>query len=90
MIQHCLDNRLTDGGKVFGFMYRPRSIPETFFTSVTCNYFCHELCKPRELERLGGLVKLNKFIYPIGSRTRALPAFGIVPQQLRYRVPRLH
>jgi hypothetical protein len=32
------------------------------------------------------LVKLEKFIHLIGSRTRDLPVYSIVPQSLRYRV----
>jgi hypothetical protein len=35
-----------------------------------------------------GLGKLKKCIHLIGSRTRDHPACSIVPQALRYRVPR--
>jgi hypothetical protein len=37
--------------------------------------------------RSEGLGKLKKFNYLIGSRSRDLPACGISPQPLRYRVP---
>jgi hypothetical protein len=38
-IPHCLDNRLTDGGKVVSLKHRPRSIPQKHF-STSGTHFC--------------------------------------------------
>jgi hypothetical protein len=32
-IQHCLENRLTDGGKVVSPTHRPRSTPQEHFSA---------------------------------------------------------
>jgi hypothetical protein len=39
-IPHCLDNRLTDGGKVVSPTHRTRSTPEKHYFSVSGTHFC--------------------------------------------------
>jgi hypothetical protein len=39
MISHCLDNQLTDGGKVVSLTQRPRSSPWKHF-SASGTHFC--------------------------------------------------
>jgi hypothetical protein len=39
-IPHCLDNRLTDGGKVVSFTHRPRSASQKHYFSVPGTHFC--------------------------------------------------
>jgi hypothetical protein len=38
-IQHCLDNRLTDGGKVVSLMHRPCSTPQKHYFSASGTNF---------------------------------------------------
>jgi hypothetical protein len=78
-IPHCLDNRLTGGGKVVSSMHRPRSIPEKHYFSASDNHFCQSLSELQGIERL----KLKKFILHIWSRTHDLPTCNIVSQLLR-------
>jgi hypothetical protein len=79
-IPHCLDNRLTYGGKVVSLTHRPHSTPQKHFLSASGTYFCQRLSKLQGLVRLDGLGKLKKFNYFIRSRTRDLPSCSIVPQ----------
>jgi hypothetical protein len=37
---HCLDNGLTDGGKVVGLKHRPRSTPPKHYFSASGTHFC--------------------------------------------------
>jgi hypothetical protein len=86
-IPHCLDNRLTDGGKFVSSTHRPRSTPQKHYFSVSGTYFCYRLSIPQSLVHPEGLSKLKKKItYVIGFRTRDLPVCSIVPHQLRYRM----
>jgi hypothetical protein len=39
-IPHCLDSRLTDGGKVVSPLHRPRSTPHKHYFSVSDTHFC--------------------------------------------------
>jgi hypothetical protein len=39
-IPHCLDNRLTDGGKVVSPKHRPRSTPLKLYFIVSGTHFC--------------------------------------------------
>jgi hypothetical protein len=55
-IPHCLENRLTDGGKVVSLTHQQRSIPQKY----------HFSAKPQGLVRTEGLGKLKKFIHLIG------------------------
>jgi hypothetical protein len=60
-IPHCLDNRLTDGGKVVRPMYRQHFTPQKhyyFYASGT--HFCWRLSKPQGLVQPEGLGKFKK------------------------------
>jgi hypothetical protein len=57
-VPHCLDSRLTDGGKVVSPTQRPRSSPQKHYMSASGTRSW--------LEELG---KLKKLIQLIGSRT---------------------
>jgi hypothetical protein len=59
-IPHCLDNWLTDGGKVVGPTHRPRSTPQKQYFSASGIHFCYKLSKPQGLVRPKGLGKLKK------------------------------
>jgi hypothetical protein len=80
-IPHCLDNRLIDGDETVSPTHRPHSTPQKHNFSASRTHSCYRLSKPQGLERQ------EKFISLIGSRTRDLPACGIVPYPLRYHVP---
>jgi hypothetical protein len=83
---HCLDNRLTDGGKFVSPTQRPRSTLQKHF-SASGIQFRERLSKFQGPVRPEGLDKFKKFIQLTEFRTRVLPAYSIIPQQLRYRVP---
>jgi hypothetical protein len=72
MIQHCLNNRLIDGGKVVSLTHRPRSSPQKHI-SASGTHFCYRLSKPQGLVRQEGSGELKKIIYLLGSRIRDLP-----------------
>jgi hypothetical protein len=48
-IAHCLDNRLTDGGKVVSPTHRPRSAPQKHDFFASGIHFCYTLSKPQGL-----------------------------------------
>jgi hypothetical protein len=58
-IPHCLDNRLTDGGKAVSPKHRPRSTPQKHYCSASGTHFCSRLSKPQGLVRLEGLGNNN-------------------------------
>jgi hypothetical protein len=61
-IPYCLDNPLTDGGKVVSPMRHPLSDPKKHsYFSVSGTHFCWRLSEPQGLVRLEGLGKLKKF-----------------------------
>jgi hypothetical protein len=76
-IQHCLDNRLTDGSKVVNPAHRPRSTPQKHYflllVLISISSYFSVL-----LEGLGQWKK--KFNDLIGTRTFDLPACMIVHQ----------
>jgi hypothetical protein len=79
-ILHCLDNRLTDGGKVVSLTHRLRSaLQKHYYFNVFGTHFYSILSKHQGLVLPEGLRKLNKFIHLIRSRARDLPACSIVP-----------
>jgi hypothetical protein len=86
-IPHCLDNRLTDGGKVVSLTSLQSFTPPKLYFSASGTHFCDGLRKPQGLVRLKGSGKWIKTIRLIRSRTRDLPACSAVPSPLRYRVP---
>jgi hypothetical protein len=77
-IPPCIDNRLTDGGKVE--FYEPAALypPQKHHFSAS-THFWYRLNEPQGLVRPEGLGKLKKFILLIGSRTHDLPVCSIVP-----------
>jgi hypothetical protein len=78
-IPHCLDNRLTNGGKVVSPTHRPLLYsPETLFLCFWYSFLLG-LVKPQGLVRPEGLGKLIKIVHLLGSRTRDLPVCNIAP-----------
>jgi hypothetical protein len=63
-IPYCLDNRLTDGGKIVAYAHKYLLVPISARVWVN----------PRAMVRLEDLGKLKKFNYLIGTRTGGLPA----------------
>jgi hypothetical protein len=60
MIPHCLDNRLTDSGKVVSPKHRPGSTPQKIYFIYSGTHFCSRLSKHLGLVRLEGLDKFKK------------------------------
>jgi hypothetical protein len=58
-IQHCLDSRLTDGGKVVSPTHRPCSTPQKHCSSASGTHSCYRLSKPQGLVRSECLRKLE-------------------------------
>jgi hypothetical protein len=79
MIPRGLNNRLTDGDNVVSPTHRPRSVLQKHYFSASGAHSCWRLSKPQGLERPEGLTKLETFNNLIGSRTRDLPAYSLVP-----------
>jgi hypothetical protein len=66
-IPHCLDNRLTDGGKVVSPIYLPRStLHKHYFFPASGAHFCYRLSESQGLVLPGGLGKLKKKIASLG------------------------
>jgi hypothetical protein len=59
-IPHCLDIRLTAGGKVVSPTHRPRYTPQKHYFSASGTHLCYSLGKPQGLVRLEGIGKLKK------------------------------
>jgi hypothetical protein len=76
---HCLDNRLTDGGKVVSPTHRPRSSLQIYYFSAFGTYLCQRPSKPQDLVWPEGVSKLKKFVPVIGSRTCGFLSCSIVP-----------
>jgi hypothetical protein len=76
-ILHCLDNRLTDGGKFVSVTDRPRSTPRKHYFSVSATQFYYRPSDPQGLMRQEGLGTLKKCINFVGPRIRDLPACNI-------------
>jgi hypothetical protein len=87
-ISHCLDNRLTDGGKAISLKHRQRSTPQRHYFLLLLLISVRGWVNPQGLLWLEGLGKLKTFIHLTGFRTNDLPACSIVPQLRCYRVPR--
>jgi hypothetical protein len=93
-IPYCLDNRLTDGGKVVSPTQRPRSTPQKHYVSVYGTHFCQRLSKPQGLVWPEGLGKLKKkLIHHIGSRIRDLNHYATACSKrdmkaLKFLIPR--
>jgi hypothetical protein len=61
-------------------------LPRNIIFNASDTHFCSRLSKPQGLVLPEGLGKFRNHL--IGNRTRDLPVCSIVPQPLRYRVPR--
>jgi hypothetical protein len=68
-IPHCLDNRITDGGKVLSPKHPPHFTPQKhyfyYYYYVYDTYFCYKLSKPQGLvrpERLGKFKKITSSV----------------------------
>jgi hypothetical protein len=60
-IPHCLDNRLTDGGKVVSNTHWLNFTPQKhYYFDVSGTHFCQRLSKPQGLVRPQGLGKFKK------------------------------
>jgi hypothetical protein len=57
-IAHCLDSRLTDGGKVVCPTHQPHFTPQKHYFSASGTHFCWRLSKPQ------GLVRKILVLYP--------------------------
>jgi hypothetical protein len=84
-IPHCLDNRLTDGGKVLSLTHQPRSSHQKHYFPVSGTHFCQRLTEPQVIVQLVGLGIFKEFIHLIGYRTCDFPACSIVPQPEIYK-----
>jgi hypothetical protein len=58
-IPHCLDNRLTDGGKFVSPKHRPHFNHKKHYFSVSGSHICERLSKPQGLMRPEGLSKFK-------------------------------
>jgi hypothetical protein len=85
---HCLDSRLTDGGKVVSPTHRPRFTPHKAYFYVSGTDFCQRPSKPQGLVRPEGLGKFKKKNHFIGFRTRDFPVWSIQKYSLEYLKPR--
>jgi hypothetical protein len=76
-IPHCIDNRLTDGGKAVSPTHRPRSSPQKLFVCLQYSFLLEAENTPGTIAtgRFRSIEK--KFIDFVGSRTRDLPACNI-------------
>jgi hypothetical protein len=61
-IPHCLENQLTDGGKVVSPMNQLHFIPQKHYFSVSGAHFYYRLSESQGLVWPEGLGKLKKFI----------------------------
>jgi hypothetical protein len=61
-IPPCLDNRLTDGGKVLSLTHRPCSTPQEYYSSASDTHFCYRLSEPQGLVRPEGLGNQNNIL----------------------------
>jgi hypothetical protein len=54
-IPHCLENRLTDGGKAVSPRDTPYFTPQKHYFNVSGSHFCYRLSNPQGLVRPEGL-----------------------------------
>jgi hypothetical protein len=83
-IPHCLDNRLTDGGKVVSLKQRPNFTPQKHYLYVSGTHFCYRLSKPQGLYYIITITILiatysthfHRRRFPCGLTRRSVWAFG--------------
>jgi hypothetical protein len=73
-ILHCLDNLLTDGGKIVSCTHWPCSTPQKHYFPASVTHFCYKLSKPQDLMRREGFDKLKK---------NSFTSPGLLPMTLR-------
>jgi hypothetical protein len=67
-IPHCLDNRLTDGGKVVSPTQQPQFTPQKhYYFNASGTHFCWRLSKPQGLVRPEGIVKFEILPHPVSN-----------------------
>jgi hypothetical protein len=59
-VPHCVDNRLTDDGKVVISTHPPQFTPQKHYFSASGTHFSQRLSEPQGLVRLEGLGKFKK------------------------------
>jgi hypothetical protein len=84
-IPHCLDNRLTDGGKIVSPTHPSHFIPQyNYYFSVSAIHFCKRLSKPQGLVQPEGL---GKFKNPSHRDSNPRPS-GLLRNALSTTLPR--
>jgi hypothetical protein len=79
-IPYCLDNGLTDIGKVASPTHQPKFTPQThYYFYVSGTHFCWRLSEPQGLVRPEGLGKFKKN-HLIGPQSCDLPVCSVVPR----------
>jgi hypothetical protein len=81
-IPHCIDNRLTDGGKVVGPTHRQHFISQQHSFSASGTHFCYRLSEPQSQVRPEGLGKF-KISFSSSGLEPAIFRLVAVPQSLR-------
>jgi hypothetical protein len=72
-IPHCLDNRLTDGGKVVSPTHQPHFTPQKhYYVYVSGTHFCYSMSKPQSLVRTEGLGKFTNSPHRVSNPHSAL------------------
>jgi hypothetical protein len=66
-IPHCLDNRLTDGGKVVSPTHLPHTTPQKHYLSVSGTNFCYKLTNPQGLMRPEGLDTFKNSVHRVSN-----------------------
>jgi hypothetical protein len=67
-IPHCVDNRLTDGGKVVSPKHRPHFTPQKhYFFYVSAIHFCYRPSKSIGLVRPEGLGKFKTSVHRVSN-----------------------
>jgi hypothetical protein len=70
-IPHCLDNRLTNGGKFVSPTHSPHFTPQkNYYFYVSDFHFCSRLCKSQGLVRPQGLGKFKKSPHRLNISSR--------------------
>jgi hypothetical protein len=73
-IPHCIDNLLTDGGKVVNPTQTPHFNPQKYYYFyVSGTHFCYRLSKPQGIVRPEGLGKFKNSPHEVRERKN----FGI-------------
>jgi hypothetical protein len=66
-IPHCLDNRLTDGGKVVSPTHWPRSTRHKYYFSASGTHSCYRQSEPQGIMRPEGLGNVKNSPYRVSN-----------------------